>query len=65
MEKFYIFDIFFIIIDLRKTFIVAKFYISSLFTVAAIKILFKNKISIIVFIVDYSKNIKTKYSFCN
>lgn len=51
------------IVDLRKTFINAKFYANDSFIIVAIKISFKNEISIITFIVDYDKNIKTKYNF--
>ncbi len=64
-KKSYILNIFIIATNLRKIFTIAKSYTSNLSIVATIKILSKDKIFIIVFIVNYSKNIKTKYNFCN
>ncbi len=49
----------------RKTSTKTKSYVNSSFIVATIKIFFEDKIFIIVFIVDYNKNIETKYNFSN
>ncbi len=49
----------------RKTFTKTKFYANNFFIVVAIKTLFEDKISIIAFIVNYSKNVEIRYNFCD
>lgn len=63
IKKIEKFIVLFTIVNLRKIFIDVKSFVNDSFIIVTIKTSFKNEIFIIIFIVDYNKNIETKYNF--